>query len=115
MTQNYIQVQEVSQELHIRPEVYVRIVTSFSEALGEKLKTLSEALADKDEEQMRKTLHEIRGAAGNLRLKGIAEPAITLNEAVKAEEPHEKLAQYLEPLKAEAEKLKQGVKDITPS
>ena len=104
-----IDVAQVSQELKIRPEVYMRLVISFSNSLIGKMRSLSDALAENDRDQMRLILHEIKGTAGNLRLKSITGPETVLHDAVKAGEVPKKLYQYLEILKNETEKLQRSV------
>ena len=102
-----IDVQQISQELRIRPEIYLRLVTSFSNSLVGKMHALSDALAEDDRDQMRLILHEIKGTAGNLRLRNITEPETVLHEAVKAGDAQKKLLQHYEVLRAETEKLQQ--------
>ena len=107
-----INVEEVSQELKIRPEIYLKIVSSFSETLLQKMRDLSSALQTKDLEEMRRILHEIKGTSGNLRLHNIYGPQETLHLAVKANEDEEKLNNYLDELKTETEKLRQYLREL---
>ncbi len=107
-----INVEQVSQELKIRPEIYLKIVSSFSETLLQKMKDLSEALKSENLEEMRRILHEIKGTSGNLRLQNIYGPQETLHLAVKANEDAEKLNAYLEELKTETEKLREYLQDM---
>ncbi|MCK5580021.1 MAG: Hpt domain-containing protein [Candidatus Omnitrophica bacterium] len=109
-----INIEEVSQSLRIRPEVYTRIVSSFAKTLQERLQGLNDALAAKDSTRMRRILHEIKGTSGNLRLENIVKANAVFHEAVKAEqEPHEKLVEYYEVLKIESDKLFDYTKQFT--
>lgn len=107
-----IDVNQVSQELRIRPEIYTRILSSFAETMRLKMDLLNEALSAKDFESMRKILHEIKGTAGNLRLKNISSVQEILHAAVKAQESYDKLLQYTAELKAEADKLYKYVQQL---
>jgi len=107
-----INVEQVSQELKIRPEIYLKIVSSFSETLLQKMRDLSAALQTKNLEEMRRILHEIKGTSGNLRLHNIYAPQETLHLAVKANEDAEQLNNYLEELKAETDKLSEYIKEL---
>ncbi len=104
-----LDVEQVSRELRIRPEIYVKIVVSFANSLAGKLKALSEALAIKNNDQVRMILHEIKGTAGNLRLKNIAEAENIMHVAVKAGENSKQLSQYYENLRLESEKLQRYI------
>lgn len=107
-----IDVHQISQELRIRPEVYLRILLSFAASLQTKVNMLDEALAAQDHEAMRKILHEIKGTAGNLRLKNISSAEEVLHYAVKLQEDQEKLKQCAETLRSESQKLYQYVQQI---
>lgn len=98
----HLDVQQISDELRIRPEIYLKIAVSFVNSLDGKMKTLSEALFDNNRDQMRMILHEIKGTAGNLRLKNISAVEAAMHEAVKAGEPQARLSQHFEALRAEA-------------
>lgn len=100
-----IDVKQVSEELRIRPEIYVKIAVSFVNSLSGKLKILSDAMSCNDRDQMRMTLHEIKGTAGNLRLRNLSAVESMMHEAVKAGEPQTRLTQYFEALRRESEKL----------
>ena len=104
-----LDVEQVAEELKIRPEIYVRIVKSFSETLKEKIVVLSKAVADRDTETMRKVLHEIKGTAGNLRLRGVSEAESVMHNDVKANASTDKLMPELAALRKESEKLTQFV------
>ena len=108
----HIDVDRVSRELKIRPDIYLRIVSSFAETLGQKMTDLSQALESRDYERMRKILHEIKGTSGNLRLQTIFGPQETLHLAVKAQESYDKLQQYTDILKSETAKLQVYVKEL---
>lgn len=108
-----IDVNQVSQELRIRPEIYTRILSSFVETLRLKMNLLNQALSDKDFEGMRKILHEIKGTAGNLRLKNISSVQEILHTAVKAQESYDKLMEYTCQLKTESDKLYEYVQQMT--
>jgi HPt (histidine-containing phosphotransfer) domain-containing protein len=100
-----IDVKQVSEELKIRPEIYLKITASFVNSLSGKLKILSDALSTNDRDQMRMTLHEIKGTAGNLRLRNLTAVESVMHDAVKAGEPQTRLTQYFEALRRESEKL----------
>ena len=93
-------IEKVSQELHIRPEVLRRIATSFATTLSAKIQDLQEAMAKDDVLKMRAILHEVRGTSGNLRLEDIFSSARTLHEAVKASEDKTNILEYFEALKS---------------
>ncbi len=100
-----IDVKKVSEELRIRPEIYVKITVSFVNSLSGKLKILSDAMSCNDRDQMRMTLHEIKGTAGNLRLRTLSAVESVMHEAVKAGEQQSRLMPYFEALRRESEKL----------
>ena len=100
-----IDVNKVSSELRIRPEVYMRIVSSFTSSLPGKLSRLNEALSVNDRDQMRMILHEIKGTAGNLRLTTISQPQETMHVAVKAGEDQKQLSKYFQDLYSASQKL----------
>ena len=100
-----IDVKQVSEELRIRPEIYLKIASSFVNSLSGKLKILSDAISANDRDQMRMTLHEIKGTAGNLRLRNLTAVEALMHEAVKSGESQSRLSQYFEALRSESEKL----------
>ncbi len=100
-----LDVKQISEELRIRPEIYVKITSSFVNSLSGKLKILSDAMSTNDRDQMRMTLHEIKGTAGNLRLRNLSAVEEMMHQAVKAGEPQTRLTQYFEALRRESEKL----------
>ena len=99
----------VSEKLRIRPHIYVKLVKSFVANLNGKLRMLGDAISTDDRDQMRMTLHEIKGTAGNLRLGNIIGPEMVLHAAVKAGASQRELAAHFEILRHEAEKLQQYV------
>ena len=101
----HIDVNKVSSELRIRPEVYMRIVSSFTSSLPGKLSRLNGALSVNDRDQMRMILHEIKGTAGNLRLTTISQPQETMHVAVKAGEDQKQLSKYFQDLYSASQKL----------
>ena len=105
-----IDVEAVSQQLHVRAEVLKKIMVSFSQTLAGKLVELGEAHEKSDILRMRAILHEIRGTSGNLRLQDVYASAVTLHEAVKAGEAKEKTDAYLEDLKKKAALLVEDLK-----
>lgn len=107
-----IDVKKISEELKVRPEIYVKITTSFVNSLPGKLKILSDAISSDDRDQMRMTLHEIKGTAGNLRLHTLSAVESLMHDAVKAGEPLNRLSQYFEALRKESEKLQVVVNEI---
>ncbi len=107
-----IDVEQVSRELKIRPEIYVRIVTSFAGTLQSKLKALGEALSTNNIEQMRIILHEIRGTAGNLRLRNISMAEGVLHVALKEGGRTDMLRRYYENLKKESDNLLQYTQQL---
>ena len=109
----YINVEQVSQELRIRPEIYLKITMSFVNSLSGKLKILSDALSSNDKDQVRMTLHEIKGTAGNLRLSTLSAVESIMHEALKAGEPQSRLVHYFESLRRESEKLQQYMNTLT--
>ena len=105
-----INIDAISQELHVRPEVLKRIVTSFAQTLAEKIIPLEDALLKDDAIRARAILHEIRGTSGNLRLTKIYDAARILHEAVKANEEKNNLLKYFETLKSYALALTEFIK-----
>lgn len=110
----HVDVEGVSKELKIRPEIYVKIVKSFAVALSGKMNVLSDALAVNNMDQARMILHEIKGTAGNLRLKNISDAEAVMHIAVKAGENPKTLETYFETLKHETQRLQQLVARLTP-
>jgi len=105
----YIDIERISQELRIRPHIYVKLTKSFANSLGGKMNLLNDALMANDRDQMRMILHEIKGTAGNLRLYTITGPEAVLHAAVKAGEPQKILSAHLDILRSETEKLQKYV------
>ena len=110
--QLFVDVEKISQELRIRPHIYVKLLKSFADNLVGKLKLLNEAMTINDRDQMRMILHEIKGTAGNLRLYNITGPEAVLHVAVKAGESQKILAAHLEVLRQESERLHQYVNGL---
>ncbi|MDP2654270.1 MAG: Hpt domain-containing protein [Candidatus Omnitrophota bacterium] len=109
-------VEKVSQELRIRPEVYCRILSSFSQTLMVRMQSLKEAVAANDAQTMRVILHEIKGTAGNLRLAQISAAEAVMHEAVHAGEDTAKLTGMFDVLNQQALLLQEWVKQkLTPS
>ncbi len=102
-----IDIKQVSEELKIRPEIYLKIANSFVSSLSGKLKILSDAISANDIDQIRMTLHEIKGTAGNLRLKSLSAVESEMHEAVRIGASQSLLSHYFEALRAESEKLQQ--------
>lgn len=97
--------ERISSELKIRPDIYLRIVKSFSCTLKEKIAALEVALRSMDKETMRRILHEIKGTASNLRLVSINEAENLMHVEIKGMADPVKLAEYLSLLKKETEKF----------
>jgi hypothetical protein len=76
----------VSQELHVRPEILSRLLKSFSVTLAQKIAQLDEALPKNDIVLVRAIMHEVKGTSGNLRLKDVYQTADVMHVAVKARE-----------------------------
>ena len=102
----------ISAELKIRREIYLRIVTSFSATLQEKISVLEQALQSRDHECLRRTLHEIKGTSSNLRLRDISAAEQLMHEEVKGAADPAKMVQYLESIKKEAERLQAYVRQF---
>lgn len=108
-----LDVEGISKELRIRPEIYLKIVSSFTATLGDKIAKLGEAVETNNIEQMRVILHEIKGTAGNLRLKTICDPEHVMHVAVKEDgAPQEKLREYFQALKIASEKVQKHVASL---
>ena len=105
----------VSQELRIRPEIYVKIVTSFAQNLTAKMAALNTAVIGNDAQQMRIILHEIKGTAGNLRLKDLMGAEILMHDAVLKGDTQDKISKLFEGLNAEVLRLQEFVKTLQPS
>ena len=100
----------ISKELKIRQEILVRLINSFAIALTGKMKNLKEALERMDAETMRAILHEIKGTAGNLRLKRLSEAEDVMHVAVKAGEQKPKLEEYYKTLNDRVIELQEYLK-----
>ena len=100
-----ININTISMELHVRPEVLRKIIISFAGTLAIKMVELNSACEKDDMIRMRAILHEIRGTSGNLRLEKLYVAARTLHEAVKAGQAKDKILEYLGALKAQSTEL----------
>lgn len=109
---NQLDVAGVSQELRIRPEIYVKIVVSFAQNLTAKMAVLNTAVIANDVQQMRVILHEIKGTAGNLRLKDIMTTEAAMHDAVLKGEAQEKISKLFEGLNAEVLRLQEFIKTM---
>jgi HPt (histidine-containing phosphotransfer) domain-containing protein len=96
----HLDIEKISQELRIRPQVYVRIAASFAQTLKNKLDELAKAFTDNDTEHMRAILHEIRGTSGNLRIAAVAESEAAMREAVKGGKNREEIQRLFHQLRA---------------
>lgn len=108
-----IDVDQISKELRIRPEIYIKIAIGFATNLSQKLISLNNALAENNKEEMRRILHEIKGTSSNLRLQNISEPENIMHIAVKSGEPTENLEKYFKTLKNESGRLEEWALHIT--
>ena len=113
--QPLIDVATVSQELRIRPEIYLKIVLNFAQNLIAKMAALNIAVIANDTQQMRIILHEIKGTAGNLRLKGLISAEALIHEAALKGEAQEKISKLFEGLNAEVLRLQEFIKTMPPS
>ncbi len=107
-----LDIEQISADLKIRSDIYLRIVKSFSGTLKDKISALEEALQCFDKETMRKILHEIKGTASNLRLTTINEAENLMHVEVKGTADKEKLKEYLDMLKKETDKFSQFINQI---
>lgn len=107
-----IDVHQISSELRIRPEIYVKIVSSFSLTLGDKIKVLGEAIEKKDLESLRRTLHEIKGTASNLRLKPITEIEDRMHNEVKGDANQDVLRRNLVELTRQTDLLQAKITQL---
>ena len=110
-----LDIQGISQELRIRPEIYLKIVTSFAQNLTAKMATLNTAVIANDAQQMRIVLHEIKGTAGNLRLKDLMAVETLIHEAVLKNESQEIISKLFEGLNAEVLRLQEFIKTLHPN
>lgn len=108
----HFDLEQVSQQLHVRPEVLKRLVMSFSKTLSTRMGELGEALSRDDILKMRAILHEVKGTAGNLRLNDVHATADTMHKAVKAGEDKKKIEEYFAVLKSKAEQFSQFVEKM---
>lgn len=109
-----LDVAAISQELRIRPEIYLKIVMSFAQNLTGKMAALNTAVIANDTQQMRVILHEIKGTAGNLRLKDVMVVEALMHEAVLKGEPQEKISKLFEGLNTEVLRLQEYLKTLPP-
>ena len=110
-----LDVSAISQELRIRPEIYVKIVVSFAQNLTAKMAALNTAVIGNDAQQMRIILHEIKGTAGNLRLKELMVTETAMHDALLNSEPQEKISKLFEGLNAEVLRLQEFIKTLPPA
>ena len=102
----------VSQELHVRPEILSRLLKSFSVTLAQKIAQLDEALPKNDIVLVRAIMHEVKGTSGNLRLKDVYQTADVMHVAVKAREPMEKVKPLFDTFRAESYKFIDHFKNV---
>ena len=107
-----LDVRQISAELRIRPEIYLKIVTNFALSLSGKMKILSEAITSDQRDQLRMTLHEIRGTAGNLRLRDISAAEVVIHDAAKAGANAILLMQFFQKLEEEVVRLQKCVEKL---
>jgi len=100
-----LDIEKISQELRVRPEIFKRLVISFSKSIVEKMRILEQALTQDDSVKARAILHELKGTSGNLRLQPVFEAVETLHVAVKAGEPKVKQQEYLANLKSRCQEF----------
>jgi len=106
-----INIEAVSQELRIRPEIYKKILTGFCLSLPAKIETLTNAFSSSDFKKIQEVSHEIKGIASNLRVAKLKSVASDIN-ALCAEKNLEKGKQLLEDFKREAALLNTFVKNL---
>ena len=107
-----IDVKQISEELRIRPEIYMKIVTNFAVSLSGKMKMISESITGDNRDQLRMILHEIRGTAGNLRLRNVSSAEAVMHDAVKAGANAVILMQLFQKLEEEVLRLQQCVEKL---
>jgi len=100
-----LDIEKISQELRVRPEIFKRLVISFSKSIVEKIQMLEQALTQDDSVKARAILHELKGTSGNLRLQPVFEAVETLHVAVKAGDSKEKQQEYFASLKARCQEF----------
>lgn len=110
----FIDIQQVSQELRIRPEIYLKILKSFAESLPGKMSQISNALALNNTDQVRMILHEIKGTSSNLRAQNVLSAETIMHVAVKSNESSQNINKYFENLSKESEKLLQFINNLPP-
>ena len=102
-------IQKISEQLRVRPEILKRLIGSFSTTLNAKLQELNQAMSKDDVLKMRAILHEIKGTSGNLRIDQLYAAIEVMHVAVKAGEDKVKITQYFEIVKQKADELTQFV------
>jgi HPt (histidine-containing phosphotransfer) domain-containing protein len=110
-----LDINAISQELRIRPEIYLKIATSFAQNLTAKMTALNTAVIANDTQQMRVILHEIKGTAGNLRLKDVMAVETVMHDAVLKGETQDKISKLFEGLNAEVLRLQEHIKTLQSS
>ncbi len=90
----HLDIDKVSQELRVRPEILKRLIISFSKSLTEKILNLKQALDLNDVTKARALLHELKGTSGNLRVTDVYQAVDVLHVAVKTSESPEKIHDY---------------------
>ena len=110
-----IDIIKVSQELRIRPEIYYKILSSFSASLDGKVKDLDEAINTNNTDQARMILHEIKGTASNLRAQDLLSAETALHDAVKNGDNDTIIANFLVQMQKEVHKLQAFVSQTKSS
>lgn len=105
-----LEIEKISAELRVRPDILLKLITSFSNSLPQKIGNLREAVLQNDTMKMRSLLHELRGTSGNLRLQPLAQAVIVMHEAVKAGQPQDKITEYFQAVFEQTELLAQRIK-----
>ncbi len=78
-------IQKNSQELHIPPETYSRIVRlSFTQS-DQDIEDLKKAIANKNSESIKVLAHRLKGVYSNLRLEKIFAPLEKIDELAKSQ------------------------------
>lgn len=95
----------VSQELRIRPEILEKLIKSFSKTLFDKIEKLEVLIPENNIEQIRAIMHEVKGTSGNLRLTDIYRSADKMHVAVKSSEEKNIILGFFEEFKKESNKF----------
>jgi signal transduction histidine kinase/CheY-like chemotaxis protein/HPt (histidine-containing phosphotransfer) domain-containing protein len=94
-------------------DVVLDTLDKFLEILEEQIPRMQAALAQGDLEALGREAHKLKGGAGTMEARLLADAARALEEQMKSRQPMEAVAGAMEALAAEAARLKQYIHELT--